>query len=249
MLPPSDDQAAVDELRLVHWNIHSWRDRSGDQSNVDAVADLLRETNPHAVSLVEVDESWGAPSQLAEVAARVGYSWIFTPAFEYGGEAPQGGFGNAVLAKLPILAVQQWQLLWPPSLYDGTEPSEARSVVFARLRISSDESLWVGSTHLPRGDAEARVSALGRVNTALRGLSGQWILCGDFNIPASGWLDRYPTWTVSPDPARPTYPADEPSECIDYCVASAALSVEAEVLTTTGSDHRPLLLRCRMARR
>jgi endonuclease/exonuclease/phosphatase family metal-dependent hydrolase len=122
----------VDQLRVLHWNIHSWRDADGG-SNLEAVSDLIRHTTPHVVSLTEVDERWGAAARLQELAARNGYLWLFTPSFVFGGDAPAGGFGNALLTTLPILAVQQWQLLWPPRLYDGTEPTEPRSATLAKL--------------------------------------------------------------------------------------------------------------------
>jgi hypothetical protein len=49
------------ELRVLHWNIHSWRD-TGGEPNSEGIVDLIREIRPDAVSLVEVDESWGMPS-------------------------------------------------------------------------------------------------------------------------------------------------------------------------------------------
>ena len=45
------------DLRIPHWNIHSWRDPSG-HANVAAVAALIGETAPDIVSLAEVDEAW-----------------------------------------------------------------------------------------------------------------------------------------------------------------------------------------------
>ncbi len=55
-------------LRMLHWNIHSWRDDAG-APNYAAVAGLIRETAPDVVSLVEVRESWGAPSAWEEPGA------------------------------------------------------------------------------------------------------------------------------------------------------------------------------------
>jgi endonuclease/exonuclease/phosphatase family metal-dependent hydrolase len=103
-----------------------------DESNVDAVVDLVRATEPHVVSLVEVDEQWDGPSVLDDLANRVGYASVFAPAFEHGTDTPRGGFGNALLSKLPIRAVRQRQLTWPTTVFDGTEPSEPRAVVFLR---------------------------------------------------------------------------------------------------------------------
>lgn len=49
-----------EQLRILHWNIHSWRD-SSSTSNLEAIADLISGIDPHVVSLVEVDEPWGQP--------------------------------------------------------------------------------------------------------------------------------------------------------------------------------------------
>lgn len=117
------------------------------------------------------------------------------------------------MSKPPLAAVQQWQLRWPPTLYDGTEPSEPRSVVLAKLG-SFPAPLWVGSTHLPPSDAQARTDALRRLATLAQKLDGHWVICGDFNTPASSWLDDWPSVVVCPEPAQPTYPATEPVKAI-----------------------------------
>ncbi|HET9257587.1 MAG TPA: endonuclease/exonuclease/phosphatase family protein [Pseudonocardiaceae bacterium] len=239
MTTAEQDQQEDGHLRILHWNIHSWRDPSGS-SNLDAIAGLVRQADPHVVSLVEVDEPWGMPDALQELAARTGYAWVFVPSFEFGDQAPAGGFGNALLTTLPILAVQQWQLLWPAKRYDGTEPSEARSVVFAKLGFAHS-SVWCGGTHLPRSDARARMNALHRLTSLTQKLDSPWLLCGDFNTPAESWIDRNSSVVVCPEPARPTYPAHEPVEPIDYCVASPGLQVEGEVLEVGGSDHLPVV--------
>jgi len=241
-----DDLAAVpsDDLRILHWNIHSWRDPSG-HANVAAVAALIGETAPDIVSLAEVDEAWAAPGSLRDLAARCGYSWVFVPAFEFGRDRPDGGFGNALLTRLPILAVEQWQLLWPPRRYDGSEPSEARSVLLARVQ-QMQAPFWAGITHLPRQDGQARTDALRRLATLTDGLTEPWLICGDFNTAASSWPGGDRVVVVSP--AKLTYPADEPAEPIDYCVASAAFRLDAEVLPGSASDHLPLLISARQTR-
>jgi endonuclease/exonuclease/phosphatase family metal-dependent hydrolase len=238
MAVAKQDQQQDDQLRLLHWNIHSWRDASGT-SNLEAIADLVDEIDPHVISLVEVDESWGMSASLNELAARIGYAWIFAPSFEFGEQAPVGGFGNALLTKLPILAVQHWQLLWPSQLYDGTEPSEPRSVLVAKLGFLQSAP-WFGTTHLSRSDAQARANSLDRLMTLTQKLDGHWLICGDFNTPASSWLDSDRSVVVCPEPAQPTYPASEPVEPIDYCVASPGLLMEGKVLKVGGSDHLPV---------
>ena len=49
-------------------------------------------------------------------------------------------------------------------------------------------------------------------------------------------------------PAKLTYPADQPAEPIDYCVASAAFRLDAEVLPGAASDHLPLLISAHQTR-
>jgi endonuclease/exonuclease/phosphatase family metal-dependent hydrolase len=214
--------------------------------NAAAVFELVQATAPAVVSLVEVDEYWEGAPGLSELARRLGYFWVFIPAFEYGHEShesPAGGFGNALLVRLPVLAVHQRQLTWPTTLHDGTESSERRSVVLARLGTGAGP-LWVGSTHLPRGDADARTAALRRLSRVAGKLDGHWLICGDYNTPASSWLDRTGRFTALPRSAQPTYPVGQPTEPIDYCITSPELSATAEVLPTTGSDHYPILVSC-----
>lgn len=242
MISPPQDQA--DELRVLHWNIHSWRDDAG-AFNLESVVHLVRATDSQVVSLVEVNESWGHPSVLDEVANRCGYASIFVPAFEFGTDSSTGGFGNALLSKLPILAVQQRQLVWPPRLYDGGEPSEQRSVVFAKFQTATGP-VWIGSTHLPRSEADTRTDAAQRLAAMTQELTDQWLLVGDFNMPASVWLDAHPSLRAYPTSGEPTYPTKHPVEPIDYCVAPQILPVRVEVLSEAGSDHLPILVSCRL---
>jgi endonuclease/exonuclease/phosphatase family metal-dependent hydrolase len=230
--------------RVLHWNIHSWRDEDGDHHggpNADAVAAVIAETDPQIVSLTEVDEPWGGPSTLASLARRGGFSWVFPPTVHYGDDdGPRGGYGNALLVKAPILAVQQWPLRWPARLYDGSESSEARTVVLVKLGIGPD-GLWAGSTHLPRRSATARADGLTRLLSLVEGLDAPWLICGDFNTPASTWAPVDGSVRVRPATMTPSYPASSPAEAIDYVLAAPSLTVSAAVLDRPGSDHLPVL--------
>lgn len=108
------------------------------------------------------------------------------------------------------------------SAYDGTEPSEPRSVVFAKLGFLQS-TLWFGSTHLPRSDTQARANALDRLMALTQKLHEHWLICGDFNAPALSWLDGDRSVVVCPEPTQPTYPTHKPAEPIDYCLASPGL--------------------------
>lgn len=220
-------------MRVLHWNIHMWRD-AGGQDNLSDVTELIRRADPDIVSLVEVHERWGIPDQLKTVADQLGYAWVFAPAFEYRGKS---AFGNALLLRTPMQAVQQWQLL-TPRVYEGTEPSEPRAAVMARIGTNSG-AVWIGSTHFPRADAEMRSEASGYLLQALDGIREPWIVCGDFNQPPARWVPA--ALSAAPDPAVPTAPSNAPTECIDYCLLSGDLVANAEVLESQASDHLPMV--------
>jgi endonuclease/exonuclease/phosphatase family metal-dependent hydrolase len=227
----------VPEIRVLHWNVHSWRDAAG-APNSAAVAGLIRATGPDAVSLVEVNEPWGGPATLAGIADGCGYSWVFGAGLEYNRDGHSGGYGNALLTRAPVTAVQQWRVFSPDRQYDGTEPAEPRTVLLARL---ADSKCWVGSTHFPASDPGARKAAAGKLQQLVRQLAGPWLICGDFNTEPESCFTPDGTFVVSPDPVRPTYPADAPAASIDYCIAHPGLTVETSVLSVEGSDHLPVL--------
>lgn len=216
-----------------------WRDDQG-ASNAEAVANLLTTLKPDAASLVEVDELWEDPSQIAAIAGATGYSWVFVPAFEFGKDGPVGGFGNAVLTRAPILAAHQRHLLWPAQPYDGSERSEARTA--ALVKVGIDEGMWVGATHLPRGDAGRRAEAARRLLEIAGHLDGRWVICGDFNMPSTAWLTGTEGFSVTPAPPVPTYPASAPIESIDYALVDPTCRARAEILVGTASDHNAVLL-------
>jgi endonuclease/exonuclease/phosphatase family metal-dependent hydrolase len=224
--------------------VHSWRDAAG-QPNTEAVAALIADHQPDVISLVEVSEPWAAPASLPALARRAGYSWIFFPVIELGRDAPARGYGNALLTRLPVLAAQQWQLTWPPAVYDGTEPSEPRSVALVRVSLPT-AAVWAGSTHLPASRRRARAAALRRLTELTQKLDAPWAICGDFNTAPSKWIQPGQPVVVGPDPAQPTYPASRPRKPIDYCIASPDVSLSARALQTAGSDHLPVLVDCQV---
>jgi endonuclease/exonuclease/phosphatase family metal-dependent hydrolase len=221
-------------MRILHWNIHSWTDVAG-RPNAQAVADLIRDAAPDVVSLTEVNEPWGRPETLSRIS---GYTWIFAPSVEFGSR----GYGNALLTRVPVTAVQHVCVYSPEHGYQGTEPTETRSATVARLS-SGGMSVWVGSTHFPATLPDRRETAARTLRRLARGLGEPWIICGDFNAPAAELFAGLPAY---PDPAEPTYPAGAPATAIDYFLTSPGMDVKAEVLPAVGSDHLALLATARL---
>jgi endonuclease/exonuclease/phosphatase family metal-dependent hydrolase len=225
---------------MLHWNIHSWRDDHG-APNRAAVEGLIRDTAPDVVSLVEVSTGWGDPSALSGLAERLGYRWVFVPALEFRRSPAAEGYGNALLTRLPILAVQQWRV-HSPERYAHNEPTEPRTVALARVDVAGTP-VWVGSTHLPASDQADRARALARLATLLGQLGTPWLICGDFNTPVKTWRDDLPAGvTVVPRWRRATFPARRPLRAIDYGLASPDLRTRARVVRRKGSDHRAIFV-------
>jgi endonuclease/exonuclease/phosphatase family metal-dependent hydrolase len=219
---------------MLHWNVHGWRD-SQERGNVDRVIDFVHEHNPDFVSLVEVDEEWRAASQIDAVARAGSYCSAFIPAFEFD---QRGGFGNAVLSKLPFRRIQQRHLL-APSVYNGTEPSEPRTVLLVDVDLGWGP-LTLGATHFPRKDRELRTRASTELLSIVDDLPQPFVICGDFNQPLEDWLDG-DAEVVSPIP-RETYPAIDPVEAIDYFLISRVAIEGVLRLESGASDHLPVLL-------
>jgi endonuclease/exonuclease/phosphatase family metal-dependent hydrolase len=234
----------TEDLRVLHWNIHSWRDAAGEP-NATAITALIREISPDVVSLVEVNEPLGAPTTLARIAEECGYRWVFGPCLEYVTGEREGGYGNALLTREPVTAVHQWRVFSPGRLYDGSEQSEPRIVLLARLdsRLTkgADTGFWVGSTHFPASDRNARRDAGHRLQQLVNRLDGPWLICGDFNAEPSACFTDDGTFAVSRDLVRPTFPAKRPRKSIDYCIARPGLVMETTALPAAGSDHLPVL--------
>jgi endonuclease/exonuclease/phosphatase family metal-dependent hydrolase len=227
------------ELWVLHWNIHSWRDAAG-APNLRAVAALVQQTSPDVVSLTEVNEPWGAPADLAALAAECGYGWLFVPSIAYGTSPRRRGYGNALLVRSGVTNVQQVDVFAPPGRYDGSEESETRSVLLARV----SGGVWVGSTHFPASSRASRRTAAAALLDLVSSLSTPWIVCGDYNAAPSALFAGHPGVRVHPDSGVPTFPAHRPRTRIDYFLASPDVSVSASVLSAGGSDHLPILAVC-----
>jgi endonuclease/exonuclease/phosphatase family metal-dependent hydrolase len=234
--------AGSGQLSVLHWNIHSWRD-DRKVPNEAAVEGLIRDLRPDVVSLTEVSTPWGQAGSLGEIGQRLGYTWVFVPALEFRGDPATEGYGNALLTKLPILAVQQWRV-HSPERFANSEPTEPRTVALARLDVAGTP-VWVGSTHLPASQEDDRSRALTRLTTLLGQLEAPWLVCGDFNTAAKTWrAELPPDVTVVPRWRRATFPArPRPLRAIDYALVSPGLKARGTVVNRKGSDHRAVFVR------
>ncbi|MCI0334797.1 MAG: endonuclease/exonuclease/phosphatase family protein [Planctomycetes bacterium] len=252
------------EIRVVTYNIHHGEgvDREFD---LKRIANLLLPVEPHVVALQEVDQGTrraGGVDQPAELAKLTGMEVVFGRNIDYDG----GGYGTAVLTKLPVRSHESVKLksFYPPS---ETNP-EQRGVQVLELGEKDGPGLLFLNTHLDyRPPDEERMSSAKTINELVAKRSDvPAILAGDLNArPESapsaelkkewkivgeggrGKAEGGGAKTQASSGAQPllTFPAEKPDRWIDYVLVRPAEKwevVEVRVLEeAVASDHRPLL--------
>jgi endonuclease/exonuclease/phosphatase family metal-dependent hydrolase len=242
-------------VTVLVYNIHAGKD-TARQNNLARVADLVRGTGADLVLLQEVDrntERSGPQDQPAELARLTGYSVAFGRTISFQG----GDYGIAVLSRWPIQRDTLIPLTVTAPPGRTAEGREQRGVLLARVAAPGGP-LAVLDTHLDHtGDDVWRVQEIAGVLRAAATVDARQVpvlVGGDLNalpespiheqLRAAGFRDVWPECGTG-DPA--TFPMGTPVRRIDYLyLAGSVRCLEARVLPSDASDHRPLLVRLRV---
>lgn len=190
--------------------------------------------NPDIVALQELDSMTGRSEQryqLDELAIRTGYHPVFGRAIDYDG----GKYGVGILTRELPLSTKRIPL-------PGEEP---RVLLVVELK-----DYVLACTHLDLEEEQRLVSVPLIVKEAQR-WQKPFILAGDLNdAPDSELLQEMTKYFTILSGDQPTFPADKPTECIDYIAsfkARPAVTIECSVIDEPeASDHRPLVVRLRL---
>ena len=234
--------------RIATYNIHGgWgMDKVLD---MERIANTLRTMQFDACVLCEVDQNC-ARSQFRDLAGEVGkllnMNVIFAPAFRMtrdydpamGDEI--GLYGIAIISPYKLTLKKAIKLTLPAQL-------EPRTAAF--VEVAAETPFMMVGTHIswePEMVAE-RIASLREIAAVAAQYSDKPLfLAGDLNdIPGSAVINTLDeNWTVPALPA--TFPADAPTDAIDYAVAWKAQSMQALAIESpeekVASDHRPLLV-------
>ena len=241
------------EIRILTYNIHHGEGVDG-MFDLPRIARVIKSASPHLVALQEVDQGTrraGGVDQPAELARLTSMEIVFSRNIDYEG----GGYGTAVLSRLPIRSHESVKLR---SFYDGTDAHpEQRGVQLVEVAPADGATLLFLCTHLDYRppDAERMESARTINRLAEKHADKLMILAGDLNAtPESRVLAEFAKrWKIAgarpaaDDDAKPllTFPSRKPDRWIDYVLVRPAERwevVEARVLDEpVASDHRPLL--------
>jgi endonuclease/exonuclease/phosphatase family metal-dependent hydrolase len=244
-------------LRAMSFNI-----RSGN-GNLDRTADAIRASAADIVALQEVDVHWAERSDFVDQASALGqrlemdvrFARIYRLPPATAGGSPRE-FGVALLSKLPIVRWSNDTLTRLSTQESNPVPAPMPGLLDATIDVHGTR-VRVFNTHLDyRSDPRVRQQQVAEMLARIHEASEPTIVFGDMNArPESPELqpllhrlrDAWPGVGVGPGF---TYPADAPSERIDYVLVSPHFRVRsASVPVTQASDHRPVVVDLSLNRR
>lgn len=231
-------------LRVVAYNVGVFSKYSDDSTQ--DIANMMHELGADAMALCELDSCNRRHStfQLQDFAQMLSDEWSyrFGSAMQWNG----GAYGTGLVTHASIM--NSFEIKLPKG--EGYEPrvcvvAETASYVIAAVHLDhSSEDVRMTQTDLITDELKARYKESRK----------PVFLCGDLNAtPDSRTLRRLSEdWTVLSDPA-PTYPSDNPRQCIDYILAlnnraryqvrQTAVLTEFECADVTKvSDHLPVFV-------
>ena len=223
------------QVRIMSYNV---RHCAGMDLVVDydRTAEVILKQMPDIVALQELDSMTGRSGrkyQIEELTNRTKYYSIFGKAIDYDG----GGYGVGVLTKEKPLSTKRIPL-------PGDEP---RVLLLVEL-----ENYVIACTHLDL-EEDARLASIPLIINEAERWQKPFILAGDWNdSPNSQLLQELTKYFTINSDNEPTFPADEPTGCIDYVATfnnCPAKTIESVVVDEPeASDHRPLAVRLSFSR-
>lgn len=238
-------------FRVVTYNVHKCRglDRRVFPRRIVAV---LQELDADVIALQEVlSEKTGRreEDQPRYIAEELGLAWAFGENRRIG----DGGYGNAILTRLPVVLTENFNL--------SHEGREERGCLRTDLSLSAQNVLHVYNAHLGTAFHERRHQGRRMVDSDLltrEDVTGPRILLGDFNEWLPGLASRLLTEHFGCVDIRHhlgrkrTYPGLFPFLHLDHMYFDDSLLLERAMLYRTGkaiiaSDHLPLVADFRLS--
>jgi endonuclease/exonuclease/phosphatase family metal-dependent hydrolase len=240
MLAMAASAHSQDYLKLMSYNIRNAKGMDNVR-NVQRIVNVINNEAPDVVAVQELDSMTTRSNQtyvLAEVAERTQMHASYAPAISFQG----GKYGIGILSKEQPIAIRTFPL-------PGRE--EERMLMVAEFK-----DYFFACTHLSLTE-EDRLASLEIIKNSASTSNKPFFLAGDLNdTPESPFIQSLQKdFQVLTNTKKPTYPAPEPRETIDYIAAwkgttgnFANLSAQV-VEEALASDHRPITVTLRMAKK
>ena len=238
MLAMAFSAFSQDYVKLMSYNVRNTKGMDGIR-NLQRVANVIINEAPDVVAVQELDSMTTRSNQqyvLGELAERTQMHATYAPAISFQG----GKYGIGILSKETPLNIRTYPL-------PGRE--EARMLLVAEF-----ENYVFACTHLSLTE-EDRLASLDIIKSSVVKSNKPYFLAGDLNDqPDSKFTQALQEdFQVLTHIKKPTFPAPEPTETIDYIAAwkhgsNDFANLSAQVLEEPiASDHRPLSVQLRMA--
>ena len=229
-----------DYLNLMSYNIRNTKGMDGVR-DYQRIANIIINEAPDVVAIQELDSMTTRSEQkyvLGELAERTQMHAHYVPAISFQG----GKYGIGILSREKPLNIQAMSL-------PGREEKRA-------LMVAEFEDYFFACTHLSLTE-EDRLASLDIIKSCVTQSKKPFFLAGDLNdTPDSKFIKALQQdFQILTNIKKATYPAPEPTETIDYIAAWKPTTDNFAVLSTQvleeplASDHRPVTVRLRMAKK
>ena len=243
----------MSSLRVATWNIAGARREATAEVHLDAVLATVRALGADLLALQEVDRGLARsgrvdqPRAIAE-ALGPGWFWSYAPALVGDNYQPLSGpdpggpaYGNLLLSRLPVEAVQHWR--FPPA-----GGGEQRTALVGTIQVGS-HSLTVAGAHLSNKQGY-NVGQLRELQQVMAGRLAPRLLLGDFNL--TWWALLGASRRGWPEVGRgDTFPNSRPNRQLDHVLRNDPAGMlrprRAWVAAAPVSDHRPLIAELEVA--
>ena len=229
-----------DYLKLMSYNIRNAKGMDGVY-NYQRIANVINNEAPDVVAIQEADSMTTRSNQtyvLGEIAERTQMCANYAPAISFQG----GKYGIGILSKVKPLSIKTYPL-------PGREEERM-------LMVAEFEDYFFACTHLSLTE-EDRLASLEIIKQSAEASNKPFFLAGDLNDnPESKFIQGLQKdFQVLTNIKQATHPSPEPKETIDYIAAwkptnTSFVTLSSQVVEEPlASDHRPIAVKIRMAKK
>ncbi len=224
-------KSAPKTLKILSYNIRNCKGLD-NVTDYQRTADVIRRIDADFVALQELDSVTQRSKGifvLNELASKTKMYPTYRASISYQG----GKYGIGILTREKPLKTEAIAL-------PGKE--EPRSLLIVEMKDYVFCCTHLSLTH------EDRIASVALINKAVEHYSKPVFLAGDMNAVARSIeiTDLAKNWHILTNPAKPTIPANEPKDCIDYIFAKKNKNYRFNVIKSVvenepvASDHLPV---------
>jgi len=227
-------------ITILSYNVRNCRGLD-NSVNYQRVADAINKTNADIVALQELDSATSRSkgiSVLNELATLTGMVATYRASIDFQG----GKYGIGILTRQKPLRIAGVAL-------PGKE--EQRGVLAVEMK-----DYYLACTHFSLTESD-RLRSVEIVDQLTSKYTKPVFLAGDLNANAGSSVIKAfsNNWQFLSDTTELTFPANKPTECIDYVVARKQAGYSFNVIKTmvgnepVASDHLPVLVKVRIEKK